>query len=72
MIRRRPAAILALIEQAEYIGQDSPAAADRFLDAAEESFRQLVSMPGLGHPHESPDPRLAGVRVWPVVVSKIT
>ena len=41
MIRRRPRAIQALIETAEYIGQDNPAAADRFLRAAEVAFVQL-------------------------------
>ena len=66
MIRRRPRAIYAIIEQAEYIGQDSPDAAERFMDATEETFRDLDEMPGMGHPHESPNPRLAGVRVWPV------
>ena len=39
MIRRRPHAITAIIEQAEYIGQDSLAVAERFLDATEATLR---------------------------------
>ena len=66
MIRRRPKALDAIIEQAEYIGAESPTAAERFLDAVEETFRQLDEMPGMGHRHESADPRLAGIRVWAV------
>jgi toxin ParE1/3/4 len=66
VIKRRPRAIYAIINLAEYIGQDSPASAERFMDATEETFKQLEEMPGLGHRHESPDPRLAGVRVWSV------
>lgn len=64
MIRRRPAAVDAIIEQAEYIGVRSPAAAARFIDAVEETLKQLVGMPGMGHRYETEEPRLAGIRIW--------
>lgn len=66
MIKRRPRAIYAIIDMAEYIGRSSPAAAERFLDATEATFAQLEGMPGMGRLYDSPDPRLAGVRVWSV------
>jgi hypothetical protein len=43
MIRRTPRAILDLLEHAEWIGADSGRAADRFLDAAEETFSFLLA-----------------------------
>ncbi len=63
MIVRRPAFIDALIENATYIGQDSPAAAERFLAAAEATILQLQQTPRLGRIYESENPRLAGIRV---------
>jgi toxin ParE1/3/4 len=66
MIKRRPRAIYAIIDMAEYIGQSSPASAERFLDATEATFEQLEAMPGIGHLYESTDARLAEIRVWPV------
>ena len=51
MIGRRPRAILAIIEQAEHIGQDSLATAEPFLDATEATLRQLEAMPCLGRPY---------------------
>jgi toxin ParE1/3/4 len=56
----------ALMEQAEYIGRDSPDASDRFLDAAVRTFAQLEKMPGMGRRYESPHLELSGVRVWSV------
>ena len=66
MIKRRPRAIYAIIAMAEFIGETSPAAAERFLDAIEATFAQLEVMPGMGHRYESTEPRLADVRVWAV------
>jgi plasmid stabilization system protein ParE len=57
VIKRRPRAIYAIIEMAEYIGQDSPASAERFMDATEKAFEQLDAMPGMGHLYESSDVR---------------
>ena len=45
-----------------YIGQDSLDAALRFLDAAEQTFRQLAMMPGIGERFRSGRPELADVR----------
>lgn len=66
MIRQRPSFIQAVIEQAEHIGATSPASAERFLDAVEETLAQLALAPRMGRPWSSPHPRLRGVRVWPV------
>lgn len=63
MILRRPRLLDALIEHAAFIGQDSPATAERFLDAAEATFRQLQETPQLGRVYETEHPRLAGIRV---------
>jgi toxin ParE1/3/4 len=63
MILRRPRLLEALIENATFIGQDSPAAAERFLEAAEATFQQLEETPELGRLYETDNPRLAGVRV---------
>ncbi len=54
MIKRRPRAIYAIIDAAEYIGRNSPAAAERFLDAVETSLARLEEMPGLGRRYDSP------------------
>lgn len=66
MIFRRPQAIAAIIEQAAYIGEESPAAAERFLDAVESTLKHLERMPYLGSPYLSSNPRLANLRVMRV------
>jgi toxin ParE1/3/4 len=66
MIRRRPRAIYAIIDIAEYIGRDSLNAAERFMDSTEESFKQIEAMPGMGHIYQTADKRLSGIRVWSV------
>ncbi len=66
MIHRRPQAVEAIIDQAAYIGQDSPAAAERFLDAVEVTFADLEKTPRLGRSYESEHPRLTDLRVWRV------
>jgi len=50
---RSDLALADLDEQSEYIRQDNPRAALRFLTAAEATFRQLASMPGLGERFET-------------------
>jgi toxin ParE1/3/4 len=69
MIRRRPHAITAIIDQAEYIGQDSLSAAERFLDATEATLRELEAIPCLvpWQALVSEDPRLADLRIRRVV-----
>jgi toxin ParE1/3/4 len=65
-VSRRPRATRDLDETASFIAQDSPDAAFRFLEAAERAFGQLAGTPGLGGVWETDDPRLAGLRVWPI------
>ena len=60
----RPNAQADLDDTAEYIGRENPAAAVRFLTTAEETFKQLLSTPGLGRVREYLDPRLTGLRSW--------
>jgi toxin ParE1/3/4 len=55
-----------LREQRDYIAQDSPAAAERFLAAAEAAFQQLAEMPGMGTRKRVRNARLAGLRQWRV------
>lgn len=50
----------------DYIGERNPDAGLRFLAAAEDAFERLAAMPGMGGLWESPNPRLAGLRVWPI------
>lgn len=62
----RQAAREDLIESYLFIGLDSPDAAERFLQAAEESCDALADMPEIGHRWDSEDERLQDVRVWHV------
>jgi len=55
-----------LEEQAEYLRQQSPRAALRFLDAAEVIFRQLASMPGIGERYETDNPLFQDLRCFPI------
>jgi len=49
---------------AQHIARDNVEAALRFLQAAELAFQKLSEMPGMAGLWESPNPRLAGIRVW--------
>jgi toxin ParE1/3/4 len=56
-----------IIEAAYYIAEHgSLDASDRFLEAAEDTFRQLATMPGMGLMREVRNPVLAGMRQWRV------
>jgi len=59
---RRIQAILDLQEISDYLCQFNPAAASRFLDAAENAIERLESSPRLGRACRFRDPALAGVR----------
>ncbi|MEH2214475.1 type II toxin-antitoxin system RelE/ParE family toxin [Nostoc sp.] len=61
-VSKRPQVIRDLIELATYIAEDSLEASDRFLAAAETTFKQLSKMPGMGKPCQFSHPNLAGVR----------
>lgn len=65
-IVRPPVVELDLAQIADFIGQQSPEAGLRFLTAAEEAFQKLAAMPEMGSLCVSPNPRLAGLRVWPI------
>lgn len=49
-----------------YIGADSPAAAERLLDAVHAALQLLVENPTAGRPREFRSPRAQGVRSWAV------
>lgn len=61
-VYKRAIVIRDLIEQATYIAQDNLDASDRFLAAAEETFKQLARMPAMGRLREFSHPKLAGIR----------
>lgn len=63
-IYRRPQVPIDLIEAATYIARDCLAAAERFLDAAEECFRELARTPDLGTEDEFSSRHLRGIRRW--------
>jgi toxin ParE1/3/4 len=64
IIKRRPKVELDLYEIATYIGADNPTAALAFLDAAQQSFTELATMPGLGRLRRFKSPRVTNIRSW--------
>lgn len=62
----RPAAQRDLAGQAGHIARDSPAAALRLLEAARAAFDLLRSFPEAGRVRHFSNPRLSGVRSWPI------
>ena len=67
-VRKRPQAIRDLADVAVYLADESgdDKLGVRFLDAAEASFEQLASMPGMGATRQYDDPDLEGVRMWAI------
>lgn len=61
-VNKRPQVIRDLIELATYIAADNLNASDRFLAAAEETFKQLAKMPEMGKLIQFSNPNLAGIR----------
>jgi toxin ParE1/3/4 len=55
-----------LLGHASYIAKDSPDAAMRLLDAAEDAFEKLAAMPGMGPVWGFRRRELADVRFWPI------
>lgn len=53
-----------LSEIADFIRQDSPAAAKRVVKSFENAFRELARVPGMGHVREDLAP--TSLRFWPV------
>lgn len=65
-INKRTPALWDLVNIADYLCESSPAAAMRFLDAAEAAFELLSRMPEIGSLCEFEDGRLEGLRAWPI------
>jgi len=55
-----------VIDIAYYIAEDNLEAADRFAEAITAALEQLATLPGLGRVHDFNNPRLKGMRMWPV------
>jgi toxin ParE1/3/4 len=55
-----------LLEHLDYIADDNPDAALRFIEAVEKAFKRLAEMPEIGSVREFDNPRLSDVRMWPV------
>ncbi len=62
----RPRARLDVVELATYIGNDSVAAANHFLDATEATFEFLAEWPEIGAVYPTKNDRLSGLRVFRV------
>ena len=55
-----------LVEIAAHIAEYNEDAASRFLEAAAQAFMTLAPFPGMGARREFRNPKLAGMRVWPI------
>jgi len=66
MIFKRRRAVLSIIEQANWIAEESPDAAFRFFEAVDESFALLLKNPEMGRQYQSVSRRLAEIRIWRV------
>jgi toxin ParE1/3/4 len=62
----RPAAARDIDEQADYLAQRNEALGERFLQAATQTIRDIVSMPGLGSVCPVASPGLQNLRTWPI------
>jgi toxin ParE1/3/4 len=65
VVRERLAEI-DLTEHVEYLARERPSAALRFIDAVERAFARLAAMPEPGPVRQCRNPRLLGIRMWPV------
>ncbi|BBD66128.1 plasmid stabilization system [Nostoc commune NIES-4072] len=61
-IKKRPQVIRDLIDLATYIAQDNLDVSDRFLTAAEATFKQLAKTPAIGKLCQFTHPNLAEIR----------
>jgi toxin ParE1/3/4 len=63
----RPAARQDILDQFLYlIDQGASEAAERFIEAIEETIPRLMRQPHIGTPKRLKNPRLKGLRRWPV------
>jgi len=65
-VRVRPRADTEIDTLADYIANDSPDAALRFLDAVQKSFDLIGEQPGIGSRRYAHLPMLEGLRMWVV------
>ena len=65
-VYKHPQVIRDLIDLATYIAQDNMNFSDKFLTAAEETFKQLAQTPKMGKVREFDNPNLADVRQQPI------
>jgi toxin ParE1/3/4 len=65
-IIQRLEAKLGVIEIADHIAQDNLEAAERFMQAVEESYGFLADFPESGEPWETPNPKYSKTRFWQV------
>ncbi len=60
----RPKVFDDLLNLSYYISQDSLEAANRFLDACDETFLQIAKMPSIGKRCDFQNSLLKGIRMW--------
>ncbi|MGD9633009.1 MAG: type II toxin-antitoxin system RelE/ParE family toxin [Pirellulales bacterium] len=65
-VARSTTALRDLEQIVDYLKQDSPSVAARFLDATEHTFEFLCQNPNVGQRCEFTRSDMANVRVWPV------
>jgi toxin ParE1/3/4 len=65
-VTRKPEVWRDLVELADYLAEQNPELADRFIDAAEATFHYLVESPDVGNPCHFESPEAAGIRRWHV------
>jgi toxin ParE1/3/4 len=66
-IIRLPRAESDLIGCYAYLGEEASAqTADRFLNAVDKTLTLIAKSPGIGTPHQTNKPQLAGLRSFPV------
>lgn len=67
LVYERPRARRDVVEHFRYLEHESAATAERFRDALEATYRDLVKFPHAGHIYEAHDPALAAVRIAHVI-----
>src|SRR5262249_18016289 len=65
-IIRSPEAVQDLARIVDFLARQDADLADRFLDQAEETFHEIAERPSLGSTFESTNPKLDGLKVWPI------
>jgi toxin ParE1/3/4 len=66
MILKRQRAILSINEQTDWIIEENPEAAIKFVESVESSFSLLEKNPEIGRSLATFSRRLIGVRIWKV------